>query len=140
MKIPIPFSRRNDGGQAPPMAYSGPSRNDRLPPTQRIMGGHCVAFSSHSAAILITFLTLANGIVDFVNGLQWFAAGGSLARGQDIFETIAGAIIDGTSVVSVIVLYSRLKVIPGGRWFNSRGRVSWCWDGVCCIPWFRLPH
>jgi hypothetical protein len=88
------------------------------------MGGHCVAFSSHAAAILITFLTLANGIIDLVNGLQWFAAGGSLARGQDIFETIAGVVIDGTSVVSIIVLYSRLKV--------SRVKEGLIVEVACC--------
>jgi len=46
-------------------------------------------------------------------------AGGSLARGQDAFETAVGAIIDGMSVISLVVLYSRLKrmrfvVLPWG--------------------------
>jgi hypothetical protein len=111
MKFPsLPSIRSKQPSPVPPMAYTGPSPNDSLPPTQRRWGGRCVNFSYDSAAILVSFLTLANGIMSLVNGIQWFMAGGSLARGRDAFETAVGAIIDGMSVISLVVLYSRLKV------------------------------
>jgi len=76
-------------------------------------------FSYDSAAILVTFLTLANGVMSLINGVQWFTAGGSLASGQDASETVVGVIIDGMSVFNLVLLYSRLKrvrfvVLPWG--------------------------
>jgi hypothetical protein len=112
MKFPsLPTFRKNPHGLVPPMAYTGPGSNDRLPPTKRTWGGSCLAFNYDSAAILVSFLTMANGVMSLVNGIQWFVAGGSLARGQDAFETATGAIVDVLSVIGLVVLYSRLKVV-----------------------------
>jgi hypothetical protein len=73
-------------------------------------------------AIFVTFMTLGNGLISLVNGIQWFTAGGSIIPRLDIVETGVGAIILGMSLLMASVLFTKLKVylFLARRWLTDR--------------------
>src|SRR5579859_3544962 len=66
--------------------------------------------SKETTAVLATLLTLGNGLISLVSGLQWLLVGGSLVPHEDTFETGVGALMDILSAVYLVILFTRLKV------------------------------
>jgi len=63
-----------------------------------------------SVAIVITFLTAGNGLISLVNGIQWFASGGSLVPHLDAVEVLVGAVLLMFSFGMMMILFTKLKV------------------------------
>src|SRR5271156_1753880 len=94
----------------PPPSYDQSPSSSTLPPTKRKRGGNLCGFNYQSAAILATFLTMANGGWSFIDGLQWTTSGGSLMPFLDVFEISVGLGMIVSAGVMLMLIYSRLKV------------------------------
>ena len=63
-----------------------------------------------SMATLVTILSAGNGLISLVNGIQWFAAGGSYIPHLDAVEVLVGAIMLMVSFSMMMVLFTKLRV------------------------------
>jgi hypothetical protein len=63
-----------------------------------------------SVAIVVTLLTAGNGLVCLVNGVQWFASGGSFIPHLDALEVIIGTVLLLVSFTMMMALFTKLKV------------------------------
>ena len=105
------FSSKNAPKRVSPPSYSqNTSSSSTVPPTQRKRGGNLCGFTYQSAAILASFLTMANGGWSFIDGLQWTTSGGSLMPFLDFLEILIGVGMVLSASVMLVVMYSRLKV------------------------------
>jgi hypothetical protein len=71
----------------------------------------CLAINTDTGAILFSVLTIGNGLISLVGGLQYFAAGGSLVPHLDAIQTGAGSILVLLSILMLILLLTKLKVL-----------------------------
>jgi len=71
----------------------------------------CLAVNTDTAAIFFTVLTIGNGLISLVGGLQYFAAGGSLVPHLDAFQTGAGCVLVILSAFMLSLLLTKLKTL-----------------------------
>ena len=113
------FSSKNPPKRTPPPSYPASSSSPNVPVTTRKRGGSLCAFNYQSAAILATFLTMANGAWGFIDGLQWTTSGGSLMPYLDIFEISVGLGMILIAGALCVVFYSKLKVSSSPSFLSS---------------------
>lgn len=70
----------------------------------------CCGWSHQNAAIIVAFLTLANGAVTLVAGIEGFLYGSALVYDQFVVQTATGSTIVFLALALLVILFSRLKV------------------------------
>lgn len=70
----------------------------------------CGGRGYQNAAIIVAFLTMANGAVTLVSGVEGLLYGSTLAYDQHVVQTISGTIIVFLALTLLAMLFSRLKV------------------------------
>jgi len=70
----------------------------------------CCGWSHHNAAIVVAFLTLANGAVTAVAGVEGLLYGSVLVYDQHVVQTAIGSTIVFLALALLVILFSQLKV------------------------------
>ena len=58
----------------------------------------------------MTYLTVGNGVLSLVTGIEYFSAGGTFIPNEDVMNMAVGAMIIFVGALMLLVMYSRLKV------------------------------
>lgn len=70
----------------------------------------CCGWGHKNAAIIVAFLTLANGAVSVVAGVEGLLYHSILDDDHYVLQTVAGSITVFTAFALLVILFSRLKV------------------------------
>lgn len=70
----------------------------------------CCGWGHQNAVIIVAFLTLANGAVSLVAGVEGLLYHSVLDDDQHVLQTVAGSITVSTALTLLVILFSRLKV------------------------------
>lgn len=138
MKFSFPsFKKSSSSSSVSGLETYPPRYNDTRPLKSSSSSRGCLAMNTDTGAILFTVLTIGNGLISLVGGLQYFAAGGSLVPHLDAIQTGAGSILVLLSILMLGLLLTKLKVPFPGSNADGRIRESWFWDMEWCILLFR---
>lgn len=70
----------------------------------------CCGWGHQNAAIIVGFLTFANGMVTMVSGIEGLVYGSSILNDQNVLEAATGSGIAFSALALLVILFSRLKV------------------------------
>ena len=134
MKFSFPsFKKSSSSSSVSEMETYPPRYHDARPLKSSSSSRGCLAMNTDTGAILFTVLTIGNGLISLVGGLQYFAAGGSLVPHLDAIQTGAGSILVLLSILMLGLLLTKLKVPPslGVMLMTEFGNLgSGIWNGV----------
>jgi hypothetical protein len=110
MKFALPSFKKNSSSSSVQDMDTYPPRYNDTRSLKSSSRKGCLAVNYDTAALFFAALTIGNGLISLVGGLQYFAAGGSLVPHLDAFQTGAGCILVILALFMLFLILTKLKV------------------------------